>query len=164
MRVAGVDPGLGGALALLDNARLVEVHDMPVLLLRKGKTDKRDIDGYALLELVKSLRADVVYIERVGGIPGCSTANAFSFGYAAAAPRFLFQASGVRVAELVPPQNWQRALGLVKAGKDGSRSAAMRLWPEQAKCFSRVKDDGRAEAALIAEFGRRQEINRGFFS
>lgn len=37
--------------------------------------------------------------------------------------------------------------------KDASRSEAIRRWPAQASLFARVKDDGRAEAALIAVGG-----------
>jgi hypothetical protein len=34
--------------------------------------------------------------------------------------------------------------------KGESRALAMRLWPDHGDRFARVKDDGRAEAALIA--------------
>jgi hypothetical protein len=53
----------------------------------------------------------------------------------------------------VPPATWKKAMRL-KGGKDESREAAMRLWPASAGLFARVKDNDRAEAALIAEWGR----------
>jgi hypothetical protein len=37
--------------------------------------------------------------------------------------------------------------------KDKAHSEAIRRWPANAELFARVKDDGRAEAALIAVAG-----------
>jgi crossover junction endodeoxyribonuclease RuvC len=37
--------------------------------------------------------------------------------------------------------------------KDAARSEAIHRWPAKAGLFARVKDDGRAEAALIAVAG-----------
>ena len=41
----------------------------------------------------------------------------------------------------------------VGAAKDQSRALASNLFPQSAYLFKRVKDDGRAEAALIAYYG-----------
>jgi crossover junction endodeoxyribonuclease RuvC len=49
----------------------------------------------------------------------------------------------------VTPQTWTKAVGRA-AGKDASRMRAMELFPSQADLFKRAKDDGRADAALIA--------------
>jgi hypothetical protein len=49
-----------------------------------------------------------------------------------------------------------------KAGaKDAARSEAIRRWPDKARLFARVKDDGRAEAALIAVAGVIREARNG---
>jgi crossover junction endodeoxyribonuclease RuvC len=53
----------------------------------------------------------------------------------------------------VTPGKWKKALQL-NAGKDGSRAKAVQIWPEHAGEFKRVKDDGKAEACLIAYWGR----------
>ena len=52
----------------------------------------------------------------------------------------------------VTPQQWQRDLK-VEAGKDGNRARAMQLMPAYAQEFKRRRDDGRADAALIAYWG-----------
>jgi len=57
--------------------------------------------------------------------------------------------------QLVPPAKWKRDMQL-NASKDGSRAKAIQLWPAQAGEFKRVKDDGRAEACLIAKWGLSQ--------
>ena len=63
------------------------------------------------------------------------------------------------MAFLTPPV-WKRAVG-IPPGKDGAkdaaRSEAIRRWPGQAELFARVKDDGRAEAALIGLAGLLRE-------
>jgi crossover junction endodeoxyribonuclease RuvC len=49
----------------------------------------------------------------------------------------------------VTPAVWTKAVGRA-AGKDASRMRAMELLPAKADLFKRAKDDGRADAALIA--------------
>ena len=57
---------------------------------------------------------------------------------------------------------WRRAF-TVLAGKDGSRLRASELLPAYAERFRRKRDDGRAEAALMALWGltRRACARRG---
>ncbi len=159
MRIAGVDPGAWGAISLIDNGRLVEVHDMPRLMLRRGKTDKAEVDGYLLGRLLADLRADIAYIEKVGGIMGQSASSSFNFGRAAGAPEYAFKALGVRV-ETVPPGTWKKTLKLNK-GKDAAVARASALWPQMSHHWEerrgngkREQREGRAESALVAEFGR----------
>jgi crossover junction endodeoxyribonuclease RuvC len=52
---------------------------------------------------------------------------------------------------MVRPQQWTKDLG-VGADKGAHREAAMRLYPGDAEQFMRVKDDGRADAALLAHW------------
>ncbi|MDO8605136.1 MAG: hypothetical protein Q7R40_01240, partial [Phaeospirillum sp.] len=54
-----------------------------------------------------------------------------------------------------PPGVWKRTLGLLKADKAASRARAVELYPEVAGRLTRVKDHGRAEALLLAEWLRR---------
>jgi crossover junction endodeoxyribonuclease RuvC len=57
------------------------------------------------------------------------------------------------VGTFITPPTWKRAVGLTLASKDAARSEAIRRWPNHAELFASVKDDGRAEAALIAIAG-----------
>lgn len=147
--ILGVDPGKKGALALIDDdGRLVDVHDMP------------DATGAALGALVGALLADhaphtvaVAWVELVGSRPGQGVASTFKFGANWGAILGALGALGVPV-ELRTPQQWKKAMR-VTADKASSRQRATEHWPSEAARFARVKDDGRAEAALIAEYGRR---------
>jgi crossover junction endodeoxyribonuclease RuvC len=125
---------------------------MPIFKIKRGKSDKAEVDGYTLGEILREARPDVAFVEQVGGLPGQSAPAAFNFGRAAGAVEYGLKALGVRVV-LVPPGTWKKRLKL-NQGKDAARAAAMALWPDDAQLFKRVKDDGRAEACLIAEYGR----------
>jgi crossover junction endodeoxyribonuclease RuvC len=64
-------------------------------------------------------------------------------------------AAGLPIAFLTPAY-WKRLVGIApgkEGAKDAARSLALRRWPSHAATFARVKDDGRAEAALIAVAG-----------
>jgi len=90
----------------------------------------------------------VAVIERVGSRPGEAPSFAFQFG------RGVGMVEGVLAALHVPtdyvtPQQWQKAVG-ARDGKDGNRQRAAELFPAYAHLFARKKDDGRADAALMA--------------
>ena len=80
MRLVGIDPGSLGALALLDGGRLVDVADMPIVKVRRGKTDKSELEGYELARLLRRWDARLGVIEAVGGMTGQSASAAFNFG------------------------------------------------------------------------------------
>lgn len=159
MRILGVDPGCYGALALLVDGDLKYVLDMPIVKVRRGKTDKAEVDGHTLAREIKHQEAAILIVEQVGGMTGQSASAAFNFGRAAGAVEYTGTALGLRV-ERVAPITWKKALK-VNPGKDGSRFMAMRLWPAQAAWFARKKDDGRAEAALIAHWFHLRQPSTG---
>lgn len=98
-------------------------------------------------------RIEHAYIEDVGPRPQEGAVGAFSFGRGCGVLEGVVAACGISYSFL-RPQEWKRIMGIVAgAKKDASRSLAIRTWPSQAKTFARVKDDGRAEAALIALAG-----------
>jgi crossover junction endodeoxyribonuclease RuvC len=70
---------------------------------------------------------------------------------------------GLPVAFLAPA-SWERVVGIPPGedgAKDAARSEAIRHWPDSASLFARVKDDGRAEATLIAIAGLVREGRNG---
>jgi hypothetical protein len=153
MRVLGVDPGGFGALALLTKDGLA-VSDMPVFMVRRGRTDKPELDVHGLVELLAAWQPDVCYFEQVGGMDGQSASAAFNFGRAAGACEALVKSCGAKFVP-VTPQKWKRAMSI--RGKDDARAMATNRWPANAPDFRRKKDLDRAEAALLAEYGRQQE-------
>jgi crossover junction endodeoxyribonuclease RuvC len=94
----------------------------------------------------------VAVVEQVGAMPNQGVTSMFAFGESFGLVKGVLAGLGV-VTSTVTPGKWKKALG-VNAGKDGSRAQAAQRWPFQAHEFKRVKDDGKAEACLLAEWKR----------
>jgi crossover junction endodeoxyribonuclease RuvC len=157
-QIFGIDLGISGALAVLSPVgELLEVHDMPTL--NDGPAGRRAVNAALLAGIVAKSHAVKAYVEFVGARPGESAVGAFSFGGSRGVVEGVMAALGLPVAFLTPPQ-WKRLAGIPPGrdgAKDAARSEAIRRWPAQAALFAHVKDDGRAEAALIAVAGLARE-------
>jgi crossover junction endodeoxyribonuclease RuvC len=155
MRLLGVDPGAGGALALVAGpGKLLVVKDMPTVVTDQGK---RRIDAPALSRLVQDMGAiDGAVIELVGPMPRDGRAGAFWFGKAAGVIEGVLAGMNVPF-KLVPPQTWKRRLD-VSRDKNAARARASQLFPGSAGEWKRVKDDGRAEAAMIGLWGWMDDV------
>lgn len=174
--IVGCDPGFTGALALVSaEGALLHVIDMPVLVTEKpGKTvfdddtgaiSKRihevaelDLNGVqkVLYEWALCYGASRFLIERVGARPEQGSQSTFKFGYGAGA--VLGAAVGLGYAwRRVDPQRWKPAMRCT-ADKKLSCERARQAFPPMADWFKRVKDNGRAEAALIGLYGLRPAV------
>jgi hypothetical protein len=143
MVVGGIDPGLGGGLAVVNDFGDCETILMPV---KDGI-----VDGAAVMRFFVEHGVEFVVIERTHSMPRQGVKSTFTFGFVSG------QVMGVTQVMLVPhkyvrPQEWKKAWGLIKADKDMSRMRAGDMFPNARDQFTRVKDHGRAEAALIAGF------------
>jgi crossover junction endodeoxyribonuclease RuvC len=159
--ILGVDIGATGALAMLTDAgELLGVADMPVLA--DGPAGRRGINAPLLAELVLKSHARLAYVEHVSARPGEGPTGAFAFGRARGVVEGVLAAGGVPVTFLTPP-SWKRSVGIPPGrdhAKDKARSEAIRRWPAHAAIFACVKDDGRADAALIGVAGLLRDAGR----
>ena len=144
--VIGIDPGLSGAIAILDakDWSLV-VHDMPTL--RTGVGSKRELDLLALTSLLP-LNVRQTVVEKVHAMPGQGVTSMFNFGMGYGALLGLI-AAFEHPHSKVTPQRWKKDMG-VTASKDGARARASELMPLCSEAWKLKNHDGRAEAALIA--------------
>jgi crossover junction endodeoxyribonuclease RuvC len=150
----GIDPGASGAIAVLsEEGHFVAVFDMPVLEVKVGKAIKRRVNAELLAYEVGLYPSAVAVLEQVSAMPGQGVSSMFAFGESYGIVKGVLAAFQIPT-HLVTPVKWKKAMEL-NASKDGSRAKAIQMWPGHASMFKRVKDDGRAEACLIAEFGRR---------
>jgi crossover junction endodeoxyribonuclease RuvC len=150
MLIYGIDPGFTGAIALYwpDTGKL-EVHDMPVMKNPKGKTI---INPHGVLDILANEGGkSLAVIESVAARPGQGVSSVFRFGEGYGHLQMACAASKLPL-QYVTPATWKKRFNLSR-DKGVSRGLAMQRFPDQAQQFSRVKDDGRAEAALIALFG-----------
>ena len=157
MRVVGIDPGLSGAIAVIEDGDIVDCIDMPTLALKRGRKNRRELDhvelALAMLRLCDGAAA--VFVERVQSMPGQGVSSSFAFGRATGIVIGLTAAQQVPLHEIAPVK-WRRLVGLQSgSGKDAARALCKRNWPLSAPLWSRVKDEGRADAALIALAGLR---------
>lgn len=154
----GVDPGISGALALYCPAtdHLV-IRDMPWFQTKIGRSNRKMLDIPALLDFLDKhcLSVERAWIEDVHAMPRQGVTSSFTFGQTYGATLALLHAFYLPY-ERVQPQIWKRHFGLIGQTKDRSRETASRLLPTHANKWCRRKDDGRAEAALIALYGSRQ--------
>jgi len=150
--ILGIDPGLSGALAFYDGGR-VRVYDVPTL--KAGTGGKRIVDETELARIIDVENGvgfiEHAFLEQVGAMPGQGVTSMFSFGTTYGILRGILAAFYIP-RTLVAPRQWKRLMG-VPAAKDGARARASQLMPAHAHHWARAKDDGRAEAALIALYG-----------
>jgi crossover junction endodeoxyribonuclease RuvC len=150
----GIDPGLSGAIAIISTESF-KIFDMPTMTVERNGKAKRQVSASELAEMLYlySGRDCHVYCERVSAMAGQGVTSVFSFG------RSFGMIEGILAAFKMPvtyvaPATWVKAVGRGQ-GKDASRARAMELFPSDQDQFKRVKDDGRADAALIAYWGSR---------
>ena len=149
----GIDPGLSGALAFYDPAiNELRIFDMPTHVVSVSGKEKRKLDLVMLAQIVDSHAAEVsqAIIEEVGAMPKQGVTSSFSFGFAAGAAQMVVAANYVSWVT-VRPDVWKREMRITK-DKDGARREASRLLPIHAGLWALKKDDGRAEAALLAYY------------
>lgn len=146
----GIDPGLTGAIAFLDETgRVFEVHDMPVGAKPRGKGSMVDV---ASLVAVFGLDWEVGWaaVEFVHAMPKQGVSSTFSLGDSFGCVRAALASAGIPVV-YISPGEWKRRAGLTGKDKDASRMLALERHPEAAEWLQRKKDHGRAEAILIAD-------------
>ena len=72
MKIIGIDPGLSGAIAVLENNKVLNIFDMPVM--SEGKKNKRQLNSAQLVSLIKenikSNEEVAVVVEQVNAMPG----------------------------------------------------------------------------------------------
>ena len=151
--VIGIDPGLTGALAFLPDEWTPWVEDIPTVAYSKSGFVKNAVDGMALarmLEYYAMMGTARVFMERVNAFPGQGVGSVFSLGMTFGAIAGVVAALRLPL-QFVGPAEWKAHFRLGK-DKDLARGLAARLYPDVD--LSRKKDHNRAEALLIARFGK----------
>lgn len=141
----GIDPGMTGALAILNHDnQLIAIYDLPYI----GKRLTAAVLHGWILEQDGQIEA---FVEEAQAMPGNGAVAMFNYGTGYGTILGVLAACEIPY-HTVRASTWKRALGLTK-DKTASRRRASELWPKEAHLFTRAKDDGRAEAALIALYG-----------
>ena len=152
----GIDPGTEGAIAVLwpDTSTptffdMGSDHDL-IDFLRRVQDAARIPNGHDLAAVLENVNSF-----------GMGRQSAFKFGGAWRGVRVALIALGIPLVAEPTAAQWKKAVfgatikGLDKKGlKTASRDKARELFPSAAPNLARVKDADRAEALLLAHYGR----------
>ena len=153
MRIFGIDPGLSGAIAILDKKKIVDVIDLPTM--SDGKKNKRQLNNAHLSQYISNNILDinntVVVVEQVNAMPGQGVTSMFNFGQSFGILKGICSAMQLPIY-FVRPAKWKKYFNLINSEKDASRTRAIEIFPYFSSHLSRKKDSNKADAILIASF------------
>ena len=153
MIIIGVDPGINGAISIIENKKIVEVYDTPTMI--EGKKNKRQINGAQVTNIIKerlnSKEEVVVVVEHVNAMPGQGVTSMFNFGQSFGVIKGICAALSLPIY-FVRPAKWKKHFNLIKTNKDASRTKVIQVYPEISSKLSRKKDSNKADAILIARY------------
>ncbi|WP_298983354.1 hypothetical protein [uncultured Roseibium sp.] len=156
MKICGIDPGQKGGIAFIDTSahRLygLRTFEMPGfnVSLRGKKTGKKILDASEVAKIIRLEAPEVVVIEHVHAMPKQGVTSMFNFGKDFGTLIGVSHALGYKPV-LYSAKVWKGGLGL-NSSKELSLETARSLFPSNLDDFKRKKDDGRAEAALLAYY------------
>ena len=153
MKIIGIDPGLSGAIAVLENNKVLNIFDMPVM--SEGKKNKRQLNSALLVSLLKenigqSEEVSIV-VEQVNAMPGQGVTSMFNFGQTFGAIKGVCAALELPIF-FVRPSKWKKYFELINSSKDSSRTKAIEMYPMLSKQLAKKKDVNKSDAILIARF------------
>ena len=161
--IIGIDPGINGGVAFLSADRL-DIFDIPVIESFKSTRTKsgnykkrREVDCLKLDRLLSEYsheQVELIIMEKVAAMPGQGVSSMFSFGQSVG------RIEGV-IMPMYPPDPivyvspivWKKYHGLLKTEKYAAVELCRQKYPGLSDSFLKSKD-GRADAVLIAEYGR----------
>lgn len=166
--VLGIDPGISGALVVLNATRnsVISACNIPTLVVKRNTKEKRVLDIHSLVKITRALHHDYPGLTAVLELVGANRINGrqqggtsmFSFGSTTGAIKTALVAADIPYAE-VAPGRWKKALAC-PADKDAALVRAGELLPDDTgfwtpKRLVRTKEDckGLAEAAMIGLYG-----------
>ena len=162
MKVIGIDPGLSGAIAVLENNKVLNIFDMPVM--SEGKKNKRQLNSAQLVKLIKdniSNNDDIsVVVEQVNAMPGQGVTSMFNFGQTFGAIKGVCAALGLPIF-FVRPSKWKKHFELINSSKDSSRTKAIEMYPSLSDNLAKKKDVNKSDAILIARYYTETRISDG---
>ena len=153
MKVLGIDPGIHGALAIIDIndgavPELIAVCDVPTI----GVKAKERANTMIVRDWLLAHRPDHALIERAGSMPKQGVASTFKYARAVGSLETVVACLDIPYS-IIEPAAWKKFHHLIGADKEASRQRVLQLFPNVHTLFSRKMDHQRAEAVLIALHG-----------
>ena len=153
MRIFGIDPGIAGAIAILDDKKIYDVIDLPTM--SDGKKNKRQLNSAHLSQYIQKnildINRTVVVVEQVNAMPGQGVTSMFNFGQTFGAIKGISATLKLPIF-FVRPSKWKKHFELINSSKDSSRTKAIEMYPKLSKQLAKKKDVNKSDAILIARF------------
>ena len=155
MLIIGIDPGISGSISFLDDGKILDVIEMPIMT--DGKKNKKQVNGSQVYnEITKRIKQFEknqirVVIEHVSAMPGQGVTSMFNFGQSFGILKGICTAMQLPMY-FVRPAKWKKYFNLLNSEKDASRTRAIEIFPYFSSQLSRKKDSNKADAILIASF------------
>ena len=153
MKILGIDPGLSGAIAILEDKKVLNMFDMPVM--SEGKKNKRQLNSALLVNIIKDNinknDETAVVVEQVNAMPGQGVTSMFNFGQTFGAIKGICAALDLPIF-FVRPSKWKKHFELINSSKDSSRTKVIEMYPSLSKQLSKKKDVNKSDAILIARY------------
>ena len=153
MKIIGIDPGLSGAIAILENSKVINIFDIPVM--SEGKKNKRQLNSSLLVNLLReninNNEEVAVVVEQVNAMPGQGVTSMFNFGQTFGAIKGVCAALNLPIF-FVRPSKWKKHFELINSSKDASRTKVIEMYPYLSNQLSKKKDVNKSDAILIARF------------
>ena len=153
MRIIGIDPGLSGAIAILDDLNISDIFDMPVM--SEGKKNKNQLNSAQLVNIIKKNiltdKETIVIVEQVSAMPGQGVTSMFNFGQTFGAIKGICASLNLPIF-FVRSAKWKKHFDLINSSKDASRTKVIEMYPSISERLSKKKDVNKADAILIARY------------
>ena len=153
MQIIGIDPGLSGGIAILEDNKVKMLFDMPVM--SDGKKNKRQLNSALLAQLIrdniKNVEDTAIVVEQVNAMPGQGVTSMFNFGQTFGAIKGICAALELPIF-FVRPAKWKKHFELINSSKDASRTKVIEMYPSIADKLSKKKDVNKSDAILIARY------------
>jgi len=138
MLIFGIDPGVSGAISILENKKVIGIFDMPTMI--DGKKNKRQINGSQVTNIIKERLNDGKEIigvgEHVNAMPGQGVTSMFNFGQSFGVIKGVCSALRLPIY-FIRPTKWKKHFNLIKTHKDASRTKVIEIYPEISSKISR---------------------------
>ena len=160
MRLIGIDPGLSGAIAILEEKKVIGVFEMPVMA--EGKKNKRQLNSAQLVNIIQdnlnNNEEAIIVVEQVNAMPGQGVTSMFNFGQTFGAIKGVCAALKLPIF-FVRPSKWKKHFELINASKDSSRTKVIEMYPTLSNQLTKKKDVNKSDAILIARFYFETKLN-----
>ena len=160
MKVIGIDPGLSGAIAVLEEKKVLGVFEMPVMA--EGKKNKRQLNSAQLVNIIQdnlnNREEAIIVVEQVNAMPGQGVTSMFNFGQTFGAIKGVCAALKLPIY-FVRPSKWKKHFELINASKDSSRTKVIEMYPSLSNQLTKKKDVNKSDAILIARFYFETKLN-----